>query len=212
MRRSKDLNKSLAAVVLFCSGVVLAQNTLTPDPASLKSQEAQAAAKVVTKYYRARNHFDLATARSLEASDIVLVNEKGEERQGHPEKLQGFMDYEKYMHGRWHCRVLAFHNGLIEAEVTEENDYYRYLGSGRAILLERYLVRAGKIQRAEVLRARYDGRDQDSAADEFLDWVKEVHPEKLELVHPNGHLVFDGQGARQQLPLMKEYHSNRKPN
>jgi hypothetical protein len=205
----RNLVTVLAPVLLLCSGVTLAQTKLVPDAKSLKSQEAKVAAKVVSHYYRARDRFDLPTAKSLEAADIVLVNQEGRERKGHPEKLKSFMDYEKFMHGRWQCRILGFQDGLVEAEVIEDNDYYRYLGSGRSIRRQRFLVSNGQIHRVQMVEERFDGEEQDIAADRFLAWVKQVHPEKLELVHPNGHLVFDGEGARQQLPLMKEYHRSR---
>jgi hypothetical protein len=205
---TRNLAWFLGPLLIICN--VAAQTTLARDSEPLRTPEARAAAKVVTDYYRARDRFDFPTARSLEGNDIILVNEKGEERKAHPEKLQGFMDYEKYMHGGWHCRILGFHDGWIEAQVIEDNDYYRYLGSGRSIRTQRFWVADGKIQREQMVENRFDGEHQDSAADKFLAWVKEVHPEKLEQVHPNGHLVFDGEGARQQLPLMKEYHRTRK--
>jgi len=205
----RNLVKAFAPVLLLCTSAALAQ-TKPIQPESLKSPEAKVAAKVISDYYRARDRFDLAAAQSLEAADLVLVNQQGQERKGHPEKLKGFMEYEKYMHGRWHCRILGFRDGMVEAEVVEDNDYYRYLGSGRSIRRQRFQVSGGQIHRAQMVEERFDGEDQDSAADKFLAWVKEAHPDKLELVHPNGHLMFDGEGARQQLPLMKEYYRARK--
>jgi hypothetical protein len=114
------------------------------------------------------------------------------------------------MHARWHCRILGSQEGAVEAEVIEENNYYRYLGSGRRILRERFTVADGKIRRIQTLSQRYDGEDQDTSYRRFVDWIKEVHSEKLHSVLPNGHLVFDRVGAREQLPLLKEFASRRK--
>ena len=165
----------------------------------------RANADVVRDYYRARDHDDFARAQLLEGDDLLLVNEHGEETKADSEKLRGFMDYEKYMHARWHCRILGSREGAIEAEVIEENDYYRYIGSGRRVLRERFTVSNGKIRRMQTVTQHYDGEDQDTTYRRFVDWLKEVHPDKLHSALPGGHLVFDGNGAREQLPLLKEF-------
>jgi hypothetical protein len=171
---------------------------------SLLSAEARAAAKVVRSYYEARDHFNLSKGMQLEAPDIVLIDEDGERHPGNPALLKDFMAYEKATHGHWHCRVLDFKDGWLEAEITEENDYYKYLGIGNRTEHERYRVADGKIHERWSISSKYSGRDQDSAYHEFKDWLQQV-PERQTGVMRDGHLVFDGESAKRMLPLLQEF-------
>ena len=191
--------------LIICSASAGAQTKVNHHSQASGPKEARTKADVVRDYYRARDHFSFARARLLEGDDLLVVDERGKESKADSQKLQGFMEYEQYMHGRWHCRILGFRDGVVEAEVIEENDYYRYLGSGRRILRERFTVSDGKIRRMQTISQRYDRQDQDATYPRFVNWIKEVHPEKVPSVLPDDHLVFDGGGAREQLPFLKEF-------
>ncbi len=201
------LAQCLAASLFFGSWSAFAQEAVAPDSSSLNSPEARAAAKVVVDYYHARDRFLLVKAKSLEAPDIALVSRDGTRHQGNPNLLSGFMGYEKAMHGRWHCRVLAFRDGLLEAEIIEENDYYVYLGSGKRIEVERFRVSGGQIHEIIGVSRRFAGRDEDATYHEFIAWLLQLPESERVGVLRDGKLVFDADGARRQLPLLKRFHA-----
>jgi hypothetical protein len=168
-------------------------------------QIPQTSTDVVRSYYKARDHFDLKTAKRLEAKDMVLVDESGQRHPLNPELLGGFMDYEKTMHGRWSCRILDYSNGGVEAEITESNDYYAYLGIGKSIAIQRYKVVDDQIKEIVMVNQRYTGRDQHSAYQEFIRWISTLPAKEQNGVLRDGQLFFDGEGARKQLPLLKGF-------
>ena len=194
----------IAALLLSIASSVLARATDSVPIESLQSPEAREAARVVRSYYEARDHFKLSKAMQLEAPDIVLINEDGERHPGNPALLKDFMAYEKATHGRYHCRVTGFADGWLDAEITEENDYYKYLGIGNRTEHERYRVAGGRIHERWSISSKYSGRDQDSASREFKNWLLQL-PERQVGVLRDGHLVFDGESAKRMVPLLKEF-------
>lgn len=192
-------------LVMSLALVARGRDSSEPDLRTLESPEARAAAQVVCAYYRARDQFDFDKARSLEAADGVMINEKGERHTRSAERLREFMDYEKVMHGSWACRALGYANGQLEAEITEDNDYYTLLGIGKSVEIERFRVAGGQIHEIASVKRRYTGRDQSPAYQEFVKWVSQQPTEKQNGVLRNGDLFFDGEGARKQLPLLLEF-------
>lgn len=194
-------------IIASCPAFTLSQGGDSPDSRSLRTPEARSAAKVVIAYYRARDHFLLQQAQSLEAPDLVFVSKDGTRQQRIPSALSGFMGYEKAMHGHWHCRVIGFRDGLIEAEITEENDYYVYLGSGKRIDTERFRVSGGQIHEIISGSRRFTGRDEDLSYHEFIAWLLQRPDADREGVLHDGKLAFDADGACRQLPLLKRFHA-----
>lgn len=194
---------------LICLGPSFALVQAAPKDRQrpLDSSEARAAAKVVIAYYRARDHFWFEEAKSLQASDLVFVGSDGARRPANADFLSGFMSYEKAMRGHWHCHVLGFREGLLEAEITEENDYYRYLGSGKRIEIERFRVSDGQIHEIIDVSKRYTGFDQDVTYRAFIVWLLQLPESERQGVLRDGKLVFDADGARRQLPLLKRFHA-----
>jgi len=180
---------------------------LAQDTGARRSDAGRTAGGVVLAYYHARDHFNLEKARALQASDLIFVGRDGSRREANPSFLPAFMAYEKTMHGHWHCRVLDFQDGLLEAEITEENDYYRYLGSGKRIEVERFRVFDGQIHEIIDVSVRYTGRTQDSAYHEFIQWLSMLPESERQGVLRDGKLVFDEDGAHRQLPLLKRFYS-----
>lgn len=198
-----QIRRAVLLLVSLVPSFALAHATSKDHQSSL----SRTAAKVVIAYYRARDHFQFEEAKSLQASDLVFVGSDGSRQPANPDFLAGFMGYEKVMHGHWHCRVLGFRDGLLKAEITEENDYYHYLGSSKRIEIERFRVSAGQIHEIIDVSLRYTGRDQDSAYREFVAWLLQLPESEREGVIRGSKLVFDADGARRQLPLLKRFHA-----
>ena len=194
-------------VILSGPGFPSPQNGETPRTDSLDSPDAHAAAKVVADYYHARDHFLLGKAKSLQATDMVIVDANGGRHTVDSGFLSSFMGYEKAMHGHWHCRALSFRDGLLEAEIMEENDYYSLLGSGKRIEIERFRVSGGQIHEIIGVSRHFTGREEDSTYHEFIAWLLQLPASERQGVLHDGKLVFDADGASRQLPLLKRFHA-----
>jgi glyoxylase-like metal-dependent hydrolase (beta-lactamase superfamily II) len=196
-----------AATVLATLAVSFTAAAASPSD----SPEAAEAARVFCAYVEARNRQDFRQASALVSDDVRWLDTEGRNHPKNDARLEPMIAWEGAMGGKWTCRVLGYADGWLEAEVSEQNRMYDALDVGAIVQRDRVRVEGGRIREGRTLAEWSTGRDEDDAFGEFKKWLAALPEERRAGLLRDGSLVYDGETARREQPLLEEWQKAHPP-
>jgi hypothetical protein len=205
-RTVKNLNYLLCVVILLATEAALLRSPARAAVGSgLETPAGVAATRVFTAWLEARKNFDFDKVRSLEADQSVFVEIHGTRKPLNDDRLRDIIQWEAGIHTIWTGHPLSFRDGKLKIELSESSDMSKILGIGSVSRYWTMQIENGKIVETRVNRVRCSGKNEDEVFRQFTQWISTQSPERQTGVLRDGRLIFDGESARRELILLRDW-------